>query len=330
MRFPLANYPLILIALMNFVALGAPAPRQHLQFSTTFSSKPNGSFLTGIFLRFVDQEQFGNAHLSSDVLIDGQQVHADLAARLEYQNGTGPFNGFITLTWTNGDTLATRYVGGAERNADGSTTVTGTLAVIGGEGKYARASGRGTVLGYRDRPEVGNPVTYNVTLDVFGSAAPNSVTASGGQPTPITGGLITGGPARDRELIQLDLPLTGAAADQWFLTVESGRLRYGLERLTGQSQGTSVEMLTAFEYLDGSGPVSGYVNLTFADNSSLFCRYSGQVRLNNSGATIIDGRLQVFLGTGRYVGARGEGTFRATANGPEASLLLTNMILHVQ
>ncbi|MFM2124173.1 MAG: hypothetical protein RL328_624, partial [Acidobacteriota bacterium] len=103
-----------------------------------------------------------------------------------------------------------------------------------------------------------------------------------------------------------------------------------LGRLTGQSQGTSVELLAALEYYDGSGPFSGYVNLTLPDGSRLFCRYSGRAQLNNKGITLIDGRLQVFLGTGPYAGVRGEGTLRATRNGPVASLLITSIELHIQ
>ena len=324
MRTSPAKYFLGLFALMSIIASGAPAQREHLQFSTTFSFVPSGTFLS-----VVGQTQYGNAHLSSDVLIEGQPVHADLEARLEYKGGTGPFSGFITLSWPNGDTLATRYVGGAEQNADQSTTVTGTLAVIGGQGRYAGASGRGTVLGYRTG-QLGVPVTYTVTLDIFGSGQPKSVTAAGGQPAPLTGGLATTGAAKDLSTIRLDLPLTGAVGDQWFHTVESGHLRYGVGRLTGQTQGFSVELLAALEYYDGSGPFSGYVTLGFQDGSSLVCRYSGQARLDKSGTTIIDGHLQVFLGTGRYTGARGEGTLRATRSGPIASLLNTSIDLHAQ
>jgi len=111
---------------------------QHLAFTTILSAAPGE-----LLFRSVDGIQAGFARLTSEVAIAGEPVHMELLASLEYHDGTGPFTGYITLSWLDGRLLGMRYLGGAVRHADGSTSVEGTLTILGGDGAYTGAIGRG-------------------------------------------------------------------------------------------------------------------------------------------------------------------------------------------
>lgn len=88
---------------------------------------------------------------------------------VDYVNGTGPFGGFVTVTRADGVKLAFSVSGWATTPADqegtANATFRGTVTVIGGTGPYAKATGTGTMDGYR-KAALGSPVelTFSVTV----------------------------------------------------------------------------------------------------------------------------------------------------------------------
>jgi quercetin dioxygenase-like cupin family protein len=77
-------------------------------------------------------------------------VGVAMLASVNYENGSGPFFGFVTFTFPGGSTLGVQMQGTALAAADGSkTTFAATLGVIGGTGTYATATGTGTFTGSR-------------------------------------------------------------------------------------------------------------------------------------------------------------------------------------
>ena len=88
---------------------------------------------------------------------------------VDYTNGTGPFGGFVTITRADGVKLALSVTGWATSPQDQEGTSNarfrGTVTVIGGTGPYSRATGMGTMDGYR-KAALGSPVelTFSVVV----------------------------------------------------------------------------------------------------------------------------------------------------------------------
>jgi hypothetical protein len=157
-----------ILALAEFVRSGArsaPIGPRHLQFSTTLQCAPSR-----LLLRNIQDSQYGSAHFSGRALIDREPVQADLTARIEQRNGIGPLQGFFKLTWDGHHSVSARFLGHTQPNSDGSTSITGALAVIGGQGSYANSSGEGTVVGYHSG-SIGQPITFDVRLHIAGAAS---------------------------------------------------------------------------------------------------------------------------------------------------------------
>lgn len=87
---------------------------------------------------------------------------------VDYVSGTGPFGGFVTVTRADGVKIAFSVSGWStspETSGTANASFRGTLTVIGGTGPYARATGTGTMQGYR-KAALGSPVelTFSVTV----------------------------------------------------------------------------------------------------------------------------------------------------------------------
>lgn len=90
-----------------------------------------------------------------------------MLGNVNYDNGNGPFFGFLTLTAPNGDMLSLQMDGSATVESNGVTKLSSKLQVIGGTGAYVDASGSGIFTGERIA-EVGAPIDFTMTVSVAG------------------------------------------------------------------------------------------------------------------------------------------------------------------
>jgi hypothetical protein len=101
----------------------------------------------------------------------------------------------------------------------------------------------------------------------------------------------------------------------------------GIALFPDGSIGTSLVVGTG-DFTAGVGSTNnGYYSVSFADGSTLWLKFTGA---NNTGASKTPtgkGTATVIGGTGRYAGAKGEGTFETVAtSGPDAYQSVDNVI----
>lgn len=93
-------------------------------------------------------------------------VQVELLGNVAYDNGQGPFFGFVTFTFPDGSVLGTQIQGLATKDSSGVTTFASTLGVLDGTGPYVGATGTGTFTGSRDAA-LGQPVKATFTMTVL-------------------------------------------------------------------------------------------------------------------------------------------------------------------
>jgi hypothetical protein len=114
-------------------------------------------------------EQYGFGILHGETTLNGENVLVELQCGIDYTNGSGPFMGFWTFTFPNGDVLAFDYLGDATTDQQsGERSIAGTARVIGGTGAYVDASGSATITGSSTSSTVGKNAAYNFTFHVKG------------------------------------------------------------------------------------------------------------------------------------------------------------------
>jgi len=99
-----------------------------------------------------DANVYGFNHLTgAGTDSDGSKVDVEMLATVDYNKGTGPFEGVLTFTFANGDTLGMRMVSGKTVAATDTTDATfaSKLEVIDGTGGHLGSSGKGTFVGAR-------------------------------------------------------------------------------------------------------------------------------------------------------------------------------------
>lgn len=111
---------------------------------------------------------YGWNHLEGPTSWGKKRADLEFLGNVDYVDGTGPFNGFVTVTRSDGTQLALSVTGWATAPAGTGTAnakFRGTVSVIGGSGPYAGATGSGTMQGYR-KAALGSPVelTFSVTV----------------------------------------------------------------------------------------------------------------------------------------------------------------------
>ena len=277
----------------------------------------------------VGQEQFGVGRLASIVDIGGEPVTFEVLVSLEYLDGSGPFTGFLSLFWPNGDAVACRYEGVVVRDDAGDSRWNSILHVIDGSGSLTGATGAGTVSGFRSAA-LGGSVEYAVDLTIRRQRGE----PGGGSPERADGGssgIAFGNPGD----LAVDVVLTGASEDQRLrnLGVENS-VRYGIFRIAGIAASgplpVQVSALGTLGYRMGSGPFAGFLVLDYGGDNVLYCRYEGHTTQLSLDSTRILGRLDVIAGTGRFDGARGQGQVRARRGGPVGSTQLTSIRLRLR
>lgn len=111
---------------------------------------------------------YGWNHLVAGTRWAGQDATIDFLGDVSYVNGSGPFNGYITVTRADGATLGLRVQGSALSLATTGTAdarFSGNVTVIGGAGAYDGATGIGTMTGTR-QAALGSPVQLTLRLTV--------------------------------------------------------------------------------------------------------------------------------------------------------------------
>ena len=305
--------------------LAAPQPQQlHVAFVTrTGAAEPDDTtFYT------VGQRQFGVGRVASIVDIGGEQVTFEVLVSLEYLNGSGPFTGFVSLFWPNGDAVACCYEGVVVRDAAGDSRWNSIVHVIDGSGSLTGATGVGTVSGFRS-VALGGSVEYTVDLTIHWQNGEQG----GGSPESADGGS-SGIAFGNRGDLAIDVVLSGAPVDQRLRKVGfENSVRYGIFRIGGTAANgplpVQVTALGTLGYRMGSGPFAGFLVLDYGGNNVLHCRYEGHTTQLSVDSTRILGRLDVIAGTGRFNGTRGEGEVRARRGGPVGSTQLTSISLRL-
>lgn len=97
-----------------------------------------------------------------------------------------------------------------------------------------------------------------------------------------------------------------------------GDLQYGTTTLQGASLVNGEEVLvrrdSVVEYTSGTGPIGGFLTVTWKDGSRLSMRVSGSALSDASGADFA-ASLAVFSTAGRWKGYAGQGVMRGTRSG---------------
>jgi hypothetical protein len=329
-RFLLA--PLLAVCLASTTVAveppDSPAGQQlHISFVTrTGPAEPGDTtFYT------VGDEQFGVGRIASVVDVDGESVTFEVLVSLEYTDGSGPFTGFVSLLWPNGDAVACQYAGIVVRDAAGDSNWTTDIHVIDGSGSFVGATGNGTVSGFRSAA-LGGSVEYTVDLRIHRRTGnPQNLD---GSPESADGGAsgIAFGSHGD---LSVGVVLTGDSDQQRLRNVGPGdSIRYGIFRIAGTdtSGPTPVEIsaLGVLGYRLGSGPFTGFMVLDYGNDDALFCRYNGHTTQLSIDSTRILGRLTVITGTGVFDGVQGTGRVRARRGGVIGSTQLTSIRLQLR
>ncbi len=110
---------------------------------------------------------YGWNRLIGTASLDGKPVLVDMLGNVNYATGNGPFFGFITFTFDDKSTLAVSMQGQAVQSPNGASTVAATLGLLGGTGRYDKATGTGTFVGARPAA-VGATVDSTFDLKVSG------------------------------------------------------------------------------------------------------------------------------------------------------------------
>jgi Na+-translocating ferredoxin:NAD+ oxidoreductase RnfG subunit len=159
----------LIAAIIAVLSLGLIAPvnaapkGEKIVFLTEFvSEKTTLNVLPGDYT-------YGWNYLTSATKIDGKPGKVQFLGVVNYQNGSGPFGGFVTVTLDNGSILGLAVDGQGLSLAQGSGTADarfgGSIKVISGTGDFNGAQGMGTMTGSR-ASTLGSPVPmkFNLTL----------------------------------------------------------------------------------------------------------------------------------------------------------------------
>lgn len=111
---------------------------------------------------------YGVVRLVGTADLEGRPVDVELLFSPLYQDGSGPFTGWITLTDA-GDVLGLGFSGYSVRRG-AETDIEGAVGVVGGTGAYEGVTGNGQMSAVRDG-EVGSSVRYDLSLDLAGMPA---------------------------------------------------------------------------------------------------------------------------------------------------------------
>lgn len=111
---------------------------------------------------------YGWNHLVGPTTWGKRTAQTTFLGSVDYVNGSGAFDGFVTFVRSDGTTLALAvngYATSPDTPGTANTTFNGAIRVIGGSGAYTGARGSGTMTGYR-KAALGSPVQLTFTITV--------------------------------------------------------------------------------------------------------------------------------------------------------------------
>lgn len=114
------------------------------------------------------KRKVGVMEISGKANIAGETAAVTVFAMIDYVNGSGPWQVYMTVGFGDGSVLTAYGSGLTQADARGlNSRFQGPLMVVGGTGRYAGAHGGGTMLGKRAET-VGDATTirYDITLDL--------------------------------------------------------------------------------------------------------------------------------------------------------------------
>lgn len=166
----------VLLSGCGFLGSSSPSPSPSAHFPTPAVS-PTGSSRDVTFTTTLtsveksvakvgpdDQVLYGWNDLRGGTSFDGSPAQVRLQGSVWYLSGSGPFNGFLTLTFDDGSTLGMWMAGKATASGD-QTAFEAQLQVMGGTGKYEQASGSGSWTGSRTG-DLGGAVKFDGTVQL--------------------------------------------------------------------------------------------------------------------------------------------------------------------
>jgi hypothetical protein len=134
---------------------------RNLTFKTEFTS------VDSIIKTLPGGVSYGRNHLRGKTTWGNRHGRVEFMAVLNYVDGNGPFNGNVTVTRSDGASIAFTTTGSSLSTGSGTSDASfrGLLTVIGGTGPFEGATGVGTLTGSR-RAELGGAVrmTFNLTI----------------------------------------------------------------------------------------------------------------------------------------------------------------------
>ncbi len=161
---------------------GAPTNGIPVSFKSTLRSTykkldavgPNGS------------QTYGFNVLEGTTKINDRTVKVRMLGTVDYNNGDGPFGGFLELIWSDGTTIAMRQAGMASLDkATKKTQFSAQVDVIGGTKAAVGVDGSGEWTGRRTG-SVGTSVAITVNLTLTG--APEALTGLASTTSPMPTG----------------------------------------------------------------------------------------------------------------------------------------------
>ena len=109
---------------------------------------------------------YGWNRLTGPTEFDGQSATIEMLGNVAYEDGDGPFFGFVTLTLEDGSVLSLRMTGETDAEDDtANANFLGSVSIIGGTGAYLGARGSGRIEGERSA-ELGTAVRMDFDLKI--------------------------------------------------------------------------------------------------------------------------------------------------------------------
>ena len=113
-----------------------------------------------------DTVTYGANQLVGSATVLGQPATVEILGSVNYINGSGPFTGFLTVTWADASSIGFSILGTATQGTDGSSKIVSSMDYIGGSGTYVDTQVQGKFTANRTA-EVGTPIMTELTLEVL-------------------------------------------------------------------------------------------------------------------------------------------------------------------